>query len=90
MRFRPRLYAITFRNNKLVVYFGILAFARFTMFIVSFFVEPTFVVGLPVVPVDAFNMCAINMNPKIMLAPISIGTTFGTWLCSFQLNVEYR
>ena len=90
MRFRPRLYAITFRNNKLVVYFGVLAFTRFTMFIVSFFVEPTFVVNLPVVPVDAFNMCAFHINPEIMLAPISIGTAFGAWLCSFQLNVECR
>ena len=60
------------------------------MFIVSFFVEPTFAASLPVVPIDAFNMCAINLNLKLMLAPISIGTTFGAWLCSFQLNVEYR
>ena len=60
------------------------------MFIVSFFVEPTFVVNLPVVPVDAFNMCAFHMNPQIMLAPISIGTAFGALLCSFQLNVECR
>ena len=90
MRFRPRLYAITLKNNTLVVYFGILAFARLTTFLVSFFVDPTFVVDLPEVPVDAFNMCAINMNPELTLAPISIGTTFGTWLDSFQLNIKDR
>ena len=50
------------------------------MFIVSFFVEPTFVVNLPVVPVDAFNMCSIFVIPQLMLAPISIGTAFGMWL----------
>ena len=79
MRLRPRLYAITLKNNTLVVYFGILAFARFTTFIVSFFVEPTFVVNLPVVPVDS-NMCSIFVIPQLMLAPISIGTAFGMWL----------
>ena len=88
MRFRPRLYAITFKNNTLAVYFGTLAVARLATFLVSFFVEPLSVVDLSVVPIDVFNLCAIKVNPKLLSAPISIGTAFGTWFHSFQLNAE--
>ena len=56
------------------------------MLLLSSFVEPLFVVRLPLVPVDAFNLCAIAVDPRLTLVPISIGTIFGAWLRSFQFR----
>jgi len=80
MRPRPRLYAITFNNKVLAAYFGTLTLARLTTTLVTAFLKtPTFIELLPV-PIDAFNMCATNVDIRLMLIPSSLGTAFGTSL----------
>jgi len=71
-----RVYAVTFRNKVLVVYFGTLALARFMIALIVVLIKhPTIVGSLPV-PIDAFNQCATVMDLRLMLIPSSLGTAF--------------
>jgi len=71
-----RVYAITFRNKRLAVYFGTLILARFTIGLVAAFIKPPTILEFPLVPVDAFNQCATIVNLHLMLIPSSLGTAF--------------
>ena len=74
----PRLYAITFRNKILAVYFGTLTLARLAMALAKAFIKPPTFVELPLVPVDAFNVCGPVVDDlRFMLVPSSLGTAFG-------------
>jgi len=71
-----RIYAITFRNKILATYFVALAVARLTVVLVAMFVRPPTIVDLPQLPVDAFNLCGIVVNPPFKMVPNAIATTF--------------
>ncbi|KAF9646546.1 hypothetical protein BDM02DRAFT_3188752 [Thelephora ganbajun] len=72
-----RVYAITFKNKMLVVYFGTLALARLAMSLASAFTKPPAIIDLPRIPVDAFNLCGIMVTLQFKLVPNAIGTAFG-------------
>ena len=76
IRFRLRIYAITFKNKILIVYFGILAVARFAVGLASFLQPATFL-DLPPIPIEAFNLCPTVAHPRFKLVPVSIATVFG-------------
>ena len=78
-----RIYAITFKNKILAVYFGSLALTRVAMTLASTFTKPPVIISLPRIPVDAFNLCGIKIDLQFKLVPNSIGTVFGMWLRSF-------
>jgi hypothetical protein len=79
MRLCARIYAISFRSKILLVYFGILALARFSLSLAASFSKPPVAISLPRIPeIDAFNMCAIVVDLSFKLVPNSVGTAFGT------------
>ena len=57
--------------------------ARLTVGMLSSFLKPPAVVGLPLIPIDAFNFCVIDAHLQLMLASNSVGTVFGTYLYTF-------
>ena len=88
VRFRLRIYAITFKNKILAAYFGALAVTRLTVTLVASFVQPPTVVDLPPLPIDAFNLCGIVANLQFRMVPASIATAFGQYLWSFRLLAQ--
>ena len=76
----PRIYALTFRNKILVVYFGTLAVARLVAAFTASVVRPFTFVDLSQIPADAFNLCGIVVEFPFMIIPSSIGTAFGMQL----------
>ena len=77
------MYAITSQNKILAVYFGTLVLTRLTVPLASSFAKSPVFVDLPPVPLDAFNICAVTVDLKLMLIPSSVGAAFGTWLPLF-------
>ena len=53
--------------------------------VVSFVKSPA-AVDLPMVPIDAFDLCTHAVNLRFMLVPNSVGAAFGMWLCLFELS----
>jgi len=80
IRFHVRVYAITFKNKILAVYFGTLALARLAVSLASAFARPVAFVDLPPIPIDAFNFCPVVPNLQFKLVPNAIGTAFGEWV----------
>jgi len=78
--FHLRVYAISFRNKTLVVYFGTLASARLAVSLASAFARPVAFVDLPPIPIDALNFCPVVPNLQFRLVPNAIGTAFGEWV----------
>ena len=78
LRFRLRVYAISFKNKVFVVYFGILALARSVTTFASVIATPPAITPFPPLPIDASNLCGIGVDIHLMLVPYSIGTAFGT------------
>lgn len=78
-----RVYAITFRNRPLAVYFGTLVLSKIALGLTSSFRKPPTIIALPPIPIDAFNLCAITVDLHLILFHNSIGTVFGTWLRPF-------
>ena len=76
-----RVYAITFGNKILAVYFGTLALARLAVSLASSFVRPVAFVDLPPIPIDAFNFCAVVPQLQFRFVPNAVGTAFGEWFC---------
>ena len=72
-----RIYAITFGNNILAVYFGTLALARLAMSLATSFIKTPAVVALPPVPLDVFDLCGVVAHLRFKLVPNSLATAFG-------------
>lgn len=87
IRFRLRVYAITFRNKILAAYFGTLVLARLTVSLASSFVQPVIFTDLPPIPINTFGFCPIVAHLRFRLIPSAIGTAFGECLCWFYLLV---
>ena len=68
------------------MYFGTLVLTRFTVPLVVSFVKSPAAVDLPMVPIDAFDLCTHAVNLRFMLVPNSVGAAFGMWLCLFELS----
>ena len=75
-RLHIRIYAVTFRNKILAVYFGVLALTKLAVSLASF-VEHVTNLHLPSIPLDVFNLCAVFAPLPFRLVPIVIGTVFG-------------
>ena len=84
------MYAITFRNKIVAVYFGTLAFARLAVTLASAFLQPVTFIELPPVPVDAFNLCPVVVHLRFKLAPNSLSTTFGALAVSPVASAELQ
>ena len=79
IQFHLRVYALTFGNKLLVVYFGALALTKFVVSLASFLPHET-VVDPPPIPLEVFKMCATLTPLPFKSVPIAIGTVFGEWL----------
>ena len=79
------MYAITFKNKIIGVYFGTLTLARLATSLASTFIGPPTFVDLSQLPIGTFGMCGIIVDLQFMIVPSSIGTAFGTLLRWFQL-----
>ena len=77
-QFYPRIYAISFKNRILVVYFGTLALARLAATFAANFAKPPVYAPLPALPIDAFGLCGVHVDLSLTFIPYSIGTAFGT------------
>jgi len=86
--FHLRVYAITFRNKILAVYFGTLALARLAVSLASSFARPVAFVDLPPIPIDAFNFCPVLPNLQFRLVPNALGTVFGKWVAQLAEIAE--
>ena len=73
---------MTFKNKILTTYLGTLALARLAVSFATSFLKPPTIVGLPPLPVDAFDLCGIVVHLQFKMVPNSIGAAFG--LCSSQ------
>jgi len=71
-----RVYAITSKNKIFAVYFGIMVLARTALALALSFRKPPAVTPLPPLPIDAFSLCAVVVDLRLMLIPSSIGTAF--------------
>ena len=76
IRFRSRIYGITFGNKIVMAYFGAVALTKFVVSLVSFLPNVKNVY-LPPIPLDVFNLCAVGARLRFRLVPIVMGTTFG-------------
>ena len=77
MRSRLRIYGITIGSKVAAVYFGSLALARPVLALTSAIARPVTFVDLPPIPVDAFNMCPVQIHPIFRIVPFALPTLFG-------------
>lgn len=84
IQFPPRIYALTFKNKLLMVYFGSMALTGFIVSVIGFSSRPPEIVTLPWLPTDSASLCTLIAIFKFKLVPLSILTTFGMWLRSFR------
>ena len=85
IRFRYlRIYAISFKNKFVAVYFGTLALLRLILSLASTFLRPMTLFGVPNLPIDTSNLCPTNIHLEFKLVPYVIATTFGEWSCLFR------
>ena len=78
-RFHRRVYALTFRNKFVALYFGSLAATKFATFFISSLSNPVGLFDLPKIPIplDTFNACLVIPKFRIKLVPNSLATAFG-------------
>ena len=69
------------------MYFGSLALARFILTLVSSVSRPVTFINLPQIPVDAFNMCPVQVHLMFKVVPNSLSTVFGALACQSLLLV---
>ena len=60
------------------MYFGILVLARVVISLALTLINKPIILDLPPIPIDAFNLCGVIMDLKLMVIPNSIGTLTGT------------
>ena len=85
IRFHLRVYALTFRNKFIALYFGSLVVTKFVTLFISTHSNPVGLFDLPQIPIplDTFDACLVIPKLRIKRVPLALSTAFGEQSCLF-------